>query len=381
MVSSTGSPLFHPFAIEGLSLSNRIVMAPMTRYFSPQGVPGSDVARYYARRAAAGVGLLITEGTYIPHPSAHSFTNVPSFYGEAALAGWAATRKAVHDAGGRIFPQLWHVGGIREAGMAPDPLVPGFAPSDVDGLHPAPAYPMRDRDVADIIAAYAQAAADAQRLCFDGVEIHGAHGYLIDTFFWDRTNRRTDKWGGDLLARARFGVEIVRAIRKRVGDHFPISFRWSQFKQQDYGALLARTPQELEPFLLALAEAGVTMFHASARRFWEPGFPNISSLSLAGWTKRLSGRPTIAVGSVGLAGVSRISGPADVEGGGYGFAGAAVGGRDQIAMLEKKVADGEFDMIAVGRSLLADPEWAIKIKEARWDERIAFDKAHLVRLQ
>ena len=130
------SALFAPFTVGGLTLPNRIAMAPMTRYFSPDGVPGEDVAAYYARRAAAGVGLLITEGTYVPHPSAHSFINVPTFYGEAALAGWAKVRSAVHAAGGRIFPQLWHVGGVREAGMAPDPAVPGFAPSEVEGLHP-----------------------------------------------------------------------------------------------------------------------------------------------------------------------------------------------------------------------------------------------------
>ena len=376
-MSGSASPLFAPLALGALRLHNRIAMAPMTRYFSPGGVPGPDVAEYYARRARSGVGLVITEGVYVPHPSAHAYQNVPHFYGDAALAGWKAVAAAVHEAGGRIFPQLWHTGPVRELGMAPDPSLPGFAPSEEDG---AATRAMTESDIAEVIAAYARAAADAQRLKFDGVEIHGAHGYLIDSFLWDRTNRRTDRWGGGLVDRARLGIEVVRAIRGAVGPDFPICFRWSQFKQQDYRARLAQTPAELGPLLAALADAGVDIFHASTRRFWEPAFSDHGELTLAGWTKQLSGRPVIAVGSVGLEGVARITGSADVPGGGVSFAASTVSGIDQLRDLETRLAAGEFDMIAVGRSLLADPEWAEKVHQGRLDERIAFDKANLARL-
>tara|TARA_B100000678_G_scaffold214763_2_gene182092 strand:+ start:3253 stop:4338 length:1086 start_codon:yes stop_codon:yes gene_type:complete len=360
-----------------LVLPNRIVMAPMTRYFSPNGVPGRDVAEYYARRARAGVGLLITEGTYPPHPSAHAYENVPEFYGAAALDGWRSVLEEVRAAGGRIFPQLWHTGPVREAGMPPEPAVAGFGPSPGAGIA---TKVMSDRDIAEVIQAYVQSASDAKRMGFDGIEIHGAHGYLIDSFFWDRTNRRTDMWGGDLVQRARFAVEIVRAIRREVGGSFPISFRWSQFKQQDYRARLADTPQQLEPFLQALADAGVTLFHASARRFWEPAFPDHSDLTLAGWTKKLSGCPAIAVGSVGLAGVAKASGPAEVPGGGMSFAGASVSDLQQFVELERRLERDEFDLIAVGRSLLADPEWAEKVLGGRFEDRIAFEKAQLKQL-
>lgn len=369
--------LFSSLRIGDLDLPNRVVMAPMTRYFSPDGVPGADVAEYYARRARAGVGLLITEGVYPPHPSAHAYENVPQFYGDDALAGWATVADAVHAAGGRIFPQLWHTGPIRERGMAPTPDVPGFAPSAEAGVA---SKAMSDADIADVIQAYATAAGDAQRLGFDGVEIHGAHGYLIDTFFWQRTNTRTDRWGGDLVERARFAIEVVRAIRRQVGSAFPISFRWSQFKQQDYRAKLTETPEALEGFLAALTDAGVTMFHASTRRFWEAAFPDRSDLTLAGWTKTLTGRPTIAVGSVGLAGVAKMAGPAEVPGGGVSFGGVGVSDLDQFDDLERRLKSGEFDLIAVGRSLLADPEWTLKVLEGRFDDRIAFDKSHLTTL-
>lgn len=369
--------LFSRLDIGGLELPNRIVLAPMTRYFSPSGVPGTDVAEYYARRARAGVGLVITEGVYPPHPSAHAYENVPQFYGDAALAGWRNVARAVHDAGGRIFPQLWHTGPIRELGMAPMPDLPGFAPSTEAGVA---SKTMTEVDIADIIQAYATAAGDAQRLGFDGVEIHGAHGYLIDSFFWDRTNLRTDIWGGSLVERARFAIEVVRAIRRQVGATFPISFRWSQFKQQDYRAKLAETPEALERMLVALSDAGVSIFHASTRRFWEAAFPERSDLSLAGWTKKLTGKPTIAVGSVGLAGVAKMAGPAEVPGGGVAFAGVGISDLEQFDDLERRLESGEFDMIAVGRSLLGDPEWAIKVREGRFDDRIAFDKSHLTTL-
>ncbi|MGE4431297.1 MAG: NADH:flavin oxidoreductase [Sphingobium sp.] len=367
--------LFRPFTLGALSLPNRLVMAPMTRYFSPSGVPGLDVARYYARRAQAGVGLIMTEGTFIPHPSAHGFSNVPCFYGERALAGWREVLTQVHDAGGRIFPQLWHAGIARQKGMEPDPSIPGFAPSATPDGHKS----MSDSEIADVIAAYAQAAGTAQAMGFDGVEIHGAHGYLIDAFLWAGTNGRTDRWGGDPLARTRFAVEVVRAVRSRVGPDFPISFRWSQFKQQDYLARIADTPQELERVLTAIADAGVTLFHASARRFWTPAFDG-SDLSLAGWTRRLTGLPTIAVGSVGLAGISRIDGASDLPGGGYSFTGSAAGEISQLADLAERLLHGEFDLVAVGRSLLSDPEWAAKIREGRFADRIGFDKAHLAQL-
>ncbi|MCG0068886.1 NADH:flavin oxidoreductase [Streptomyces tricolor] len=355
--------LSRPITLNGLTVPNRIVMAPMTRMFSPGGVPGDDVRSYYARRAAAGVGLIVTEGTYVGHESAGQSDRVPRFHGEEQLAGWAKVAEDVHAAGGRIVPQLWHIGMVRKQGDAPCPDAPAMGPS---GLETAGAEPtgkeMTQRDVDDVIAAFAEAAAAAERIGFDGVEIHGAHGYLLDQFLWEGTNRRTDAYGGDPVARARFSAEIVAAVRAAVSPEFPILFRYSQWKQQDYTARLAETPEELEAILTPLAAAGVDVFHASTRRYWLPEFDG-SDLNLAGWTKKLTGKQTITVGSVGLDGdfVHAFQGE-----------GSPVKGIDNL--LDRLEAD-EFDMVAVGRALLQDPEWAAKVLSDRFDELKPYDAA------
>lgn len=235
--------LSRPTSINGLTVPNRIVMAPMTRMFSPGGIPGEDVASYYSRRAAAGVGLIVTEGTYVGHDSAGNSDRVPRFHGEEQLAGWAKVAEDVHAAGGTIVPQLWHIGMVREQGQAPYADAPAVGPS---GLVSSGAEPtgkaMTQADVDDVVNAFAEAAAAAERIGFDGVEIHGAHGYLLDQFLWAGTNRRTDAYGGDAVARANFSAEIVAAVRESVSADFPILFRYSQWKQQEYTARLAETP-------------------------------------------------------------------------------------------------------------------------------------------
>ncbi|MCC5479909.1 NADH:flavin oxidoreductase [Streptomyces sp. NPDC059680] len=357
--------LSRPIALNGLTVPNRIVMAPMTRMFSPGGVPGEDVRSYYARRAAAGVGLIVTEGTYVGHESAGNSGRVPRFHGEEQLAGWAKVAEDVHAAGGTIVPQLWHIGMVRKDGDAPFPDAPAMGPS---GLVAADAEPtgkaMTQADLDDVVAAFAKAAADAERIGFDGVEIHGAHGYLVDQFLWEGTNRRTDAYGGDPVARTQFAAEIVAAVREAVSAEFPIIFRYSQWKQQDYTARLAETPEELEAILTPLAAAGVDVFHASTRRYWLPEFDG-SDLNLAGWTKKLTGKQVITVGSVGLDGEFL---------GAFQGQGSEVKGIDNL--LDRLEAD-EFDMVAVGRALLQDPEWAAKVLADRFDELKPYDAASL----
>ncbi|MGW0879792.1 NADH:flavin oxidoreductase [Streptomyces sp. NPDC002671] len=357
--------LSRPIALNGLTVPNRIVMAPMTRMFSPGGIPGEDVRSYYSRRAAAGVGLIVTEGTYVGHDSAGQSDRVPRFHGEEQLAGWAKVAEDVHAAGGTIVPQLWHIGMVRNQGDAPFPDAPAMGPS---GLVSADAEVtgkvMAQQDLDDVIAAFAEAAAAAERIGFDGVELHGAHGYLLDQFLWAGTNRRTDGYGGDAVARTKFSAEIIAAVREAVSPDFPVIFRYSQWKQQQYDARLAETPEELEAILTPLAAAGVDAFHASTRRYWLPEFED-SDLNLAGWTKKLTGKPVITVGSVGLDGdfVNAFQGE-----------GSPVKAIDNL--LDRLEAD-EFDMVAVGRALLQDPEWAAKVLADRFDELKPYDAAAL----
>ena len=134
---------------------------------------------------------------------------------------------------------------------------------------------------------------------FDGVEFHGAHGYLINRFFWHRTNLRTDRDGGGLVERTLFGVEWIEAVRREIGSDFPLFLRTSQWKGHHFAARIARTPDELGAFLAPLVAAGNDLIDCSQRRFWEPEFEG-SDLNLAGWVKKLTGLPTMTVGSVRL---------------------------------------------------------------------------------
>lgn len=347
--------LFKPFSFKDLTLANRIAMAPMTREFSPGGIPNEDVAGYYGRRAAGGTGLIITEGTTINDPVATMGLDIPQIHGDKPLAGWENTVQSVHAAGGKIMPQLWHVGMARNPQKSPHSELPSVGPSGLLSPGKKVSEPLTAPQIEQLIAGFAQAAADAQRIGFDGVEIHGAHGYLIDQFFWEGTNERTDEWGGNMLNRGRFAAEIIKAIRAATGPNYPIILRFSQWKQQDYAARLAATPELLEDFLAPLSDAGVDIFHCSTRRYWEPEFDG-SDLNLAGWTKKITGKPTITVGSVGLNG--------DFFG---AFAGQGAPTRsvdDLIERLEK----GEFDLVAVGRALLQDPQWANKIRNGQHDQ-------------
>lgn len=364
----TNDSLFRPFRSRSLSLRNGLAMAPMTRAYSPSGVPGADVAAYYKRRAEGGVGLIITEGTWIPHPSASNEDKAPRLYGEDALSGWAEVVRGVHAAGAQIVPQLWHVG-LTHRPKAPniyDEVEEDFlnrvSPSGYVAVGDKISEGMSQGEIEAVIQAYATAAATAKSLGFDGVEIHGAHGYLVDQFLWHETNKRSDRWGGDISGRINFAVELARACRSAVGPDFAIILRFSQWKLQDYRARLATTPADLEAFLLPLADAGIDIFHASQRRFWEPEFEG-SDLNLAGWAKKITGKPSIAVGSVGLG--REHPQTAGDEG--------STEILKKLNLLFEMHARGDFDLVAVGRALIADPDWPLKVRDGRYQELRPFD--------
>lgn len=362
------SALRRPFKIGSLALDNRLVMAPMTRRFSPRGVPTPDVAAYYQRRAAGGVGLILTEGTTINRAGARNHPDIPFFHGAEPLAGWARTVGAVHAAGGRIAPQLWHVGAVPNQAEVWEQAPDAESPSGLFTTDQPRGRAMTEEDIADTISAFASAAAEAERIGFDAIELHGGHGYLIDQFFWSVTNQRRDRYGGDTLAlRTQFAAELIRAVRQAIRPTLPIILRVSQWKLQDYKVRMATNPDELVGWLCPLVEAGADVLHCSQRRFWEPEFPGIdgeAGLNLAGWAKKLTGAATIAVGSVGLSPEPSSSAP---EG-------------STLAALAARLERGEFDLVAVGRALLSDPAWCEKILGDNPEEPLLHCNDHLAAL-
>ncbi len=216
--------LFSPLKLGKLDLPNRIVMAPMTRSRSIGNVPGELVARYYAQRAAAG--LIITEGTS-PSADGLGYPRIPGLFDQAQVAGWKGVTSAVHGAGGRIFVQLMHTGRVGHplnlpAGgklRAPSAIAaPGEMYTDQQGpqAHPAPEA-MTEADIERAIGEFEHAAALAIEAGFDGVEIHGANGYLVDQFLNTASNQRTDRWGGSIENRLRFALEVSRRVAARIG--------------------------------------------------------------------------------------------------------------------------------------------------------------------
>jgi 2,4-dienoyl-CoA reductase-like NADH-dependent reductase (Old Yellow Enzyme family) len=378
-------PLFSPLTVRGVTLANRIVMSPMTRGFSPDGLPGDDVAAYYRRRAQGETGLIITEGVGIDHPAALGEAglgenSIPVLTDDKSVAAWRRVTDEVHAHGGVIFPQLWHMGPMKEANTGPVPAATPLRPSGIWGppgrttslnagymerVMPA-TRAMNDAEIVDVIAAYGRSARLAKAAGFDGIAIHGGHGYLIDAFLWAETNQRTDEWGKDLAARSQFAAAVVREIRANIGDTMPITFRFSQWKQQDFRARLANDPGELEQILTPLADAGIDIFEASTRYFNRAEFPG-SELNLAGWVKKVTGKFSMAVGGIGINKGYYDSMARD----------ETVAQPDLTPLLER-FARNEFDLVGVGRSLLHDPNWA---RRARLGEPfLGFSTESLARL-
>ena len=219
--------LFDPLQAGGLHLANRIVMAPLTRNRAPDAIPTPLMAEYYAQRASAG--LLITEATAITQQG-QGYADVPGLYGTEQLDGWKRVTKAVHDAGGKIVTQLWHVGRVSHTDLQPHfgkPVAPSAirahtktvlikdgVPTFVDTSEPRA---LDAEEIPGIVQDYRHAALNAIAAGFDGVEIHAANGYLIDQFLKTGSNHRKDDYGGSISNRARLLLEVVAAVTDAIG--------------------------------------------------------------------------------------------------------------------------------------------------------------------
>jgi N-ethylmaleimide reductase len=260
---SDTSPLFTPFALSALQLPHRIVMAPMTRNRAGAGnVPTPLVAEHYAQRASAA--LIVTEATQIS-PQGVGYPGTPGIHGDEQVEGWRRVTQAVHREGGRIFVQLWHVGRISHPSLQPGGALPvapsAIAPAGNALTHQGPQpfvvpRALEESEIASIVRDYARAAERAREAGFDGVEIHGANGYLIEQFLTDGSNQRDDRYGGSIANRARFLLEVTQAVSDawnpdRVGVRLSPRGTFNDIRESDRAATFGHAVDALNEFGLA----------------------------------------------------------------------------------------------------------------------------------
>ncbi|WP_169947471.1 tRNA-dihydrouridine synthase [Microbispora sp. H11081] len=349
-------PALLPLRLAGLDLPNRLAVAPMTRVSAaPDGTPTPEMTGYYTEFAEGGFGLVITEGTYTDTVHSQGYRNQPGIVSDAHVAAWREITRRVHAAGGRIVLQLMHAGALSQgnryrddtAGPSAVPprgeMMPEYGGS---GRWPIPRE-MSKADIETAVAGFADSAVRAREAGFDGVEVHGANGYLLDQFLTDYTNRRTDSYGGDVAGRVRLAAEVVAGIRAQVGPDFCVGVRLSQGKVNDFTHRWAGGSRDAKIIFAALADAGATYLHvASEGRDWIE-------------TARLDGDVTITALAREVTGLPVI----------------ANGGMHDLAQAARVLADGHADMLSVARGALANPDLPRRLAQGLALDR--FDRAML----
>lgn len=350
--------LFTPMRVNNTVVRNRFVVPAMQRGGVRNFSPTSEMTELMRQWGEGGTGIIICEGASPDHPACY-WQPIFGAITRQNKENWREIAQAVSATGAVFLMQLWHVGALRrivEGLPHPYPDQPALSPSGLVQAGRTNGVAMTRQDLEDTKAAYLECALIAKEVGAKGVEVHCAHGYLLDLFLWHETNQRDDEYGGATLAeRARYPAEIVAEIREATGPDFIISVRFSQWKEVDYGAKIAQHPDELRPFLGLLEQAGADMFNISTRRFDQPAWPELDERrSLAAWVKGMTKLPVVAVGSVGLT---------------TDLAQDVFDGRDPELMVEEDmvrvaqgIKDGDFDFIAIGRNHIANIDFVDRIR-------------------
>lgn len=345
--------LFTPFAIGRMTLRNRVAVAPMTRVSATDdGIPTAGMARYYKGFAEGGFGLIITEGIYTDNAYSQGYLYQPGLINARQQNAWRAVVDGVHTAGTRMVAQLMHAGALsqgnpyRKGTRGPSPIRPKgeqLALYRGTGEYPVP-QAMSEAEIAEATKGFAEAARRACEAGFDGVEIHGANGYLLDQFLTEGVNVREDRYGGSVERRLQLVTEVVQAVREAVGADFAVGLRISQGKVNDFTHKWRGT-EEAAVIFRTLGQLPLDYVHTTEFEAWKAAFG--AGPSLAALARRHTGLPVIANGS--------LHDP------------------DQAAgMLER----GEADVVSLGRGALAHPDWPARVRDAIPLEE--FDRAMLL---
>ncbi|MFS8978659.1 NADH:flavin oxidoreductase [Cupriavidus necator] len=337
------SPLFASREILNVKLGNRLAVAPMTRVTATEdGVPTDTMAAYYKRFARGGFGLVITEGNYIDKAFSQAYAYQPGLADDVQATGWHAVVDAVHAAGSKVFAQIQHAGALsqstryRTGTVAPSAVQPRGEQMPFyrgEGPYQVPRA-LTDEEIADVIASFGAAAARAVNVAgFDGVEIHGANGYLLDQFLTDYTNLRNDRWGGDIAQRLTLSTEVAKAVRHAIGDSAPVGIRISQGKVNDFVHKWAEAEAGAEAVFGALADAGLDYIHVTEFEAWRPAFGN-QGASLVKLAHKYA--PTVTI--------------------------IANGSLHDPARATEVMQHGA-DIVALGRGALGNPDWPHRVRQ------------------
>lgn len=338
---ATGSPLFHPLAIGRIALRNRLAVAPMTRVSATaDGCATGHMQRYYGAFAEGGFGLVITEGIYTDKAYSQGYLQQPGLSDSAQRDAWAPVVQAVHAGGARMVAQLMHAGALSQGNphradtRGPSVVQPkGQQMACYRGAGPYRLpHAMSGDEIAEVIRGFAEAAARAREAGFDGVEIHGANGYLIDQFLTEGINERTDRYGGNVEQRVRLVIDIVEAVRNAVGADFTVGVRLSQGKVNDFAHKWSGAERDAAAIFGALGKLRLDYVHTTEFEAWTSAFGD--SPSLAALAKRHTGLPVIANGSL-----------------------------HDPARAASLVAGGGADVVAVGRIALTHADWPRRVHD------------------
>lgn len=254
------------------TLANRFALAPMTRTSAePDGTPNEAMADHYEAYAKGGFGLIITEGTYTDGGASQGYANQPGIISDAQIAGWKTIVSRAHAAGSKIFVQLMHAGSQFQANhytdqpIAPSAVKPKGAPLGIYGDETEWKTPksMTAEDIQSAISGFAQSASNAKAVGFDGIELHGANGYLLNQFLSTHFNQRDDRYGGNLENRLRIVVETIKAVRETVGSDFALGIRLSQVTVTDPDYQLPEGEAGFRQIVEAVRDAGADFVHTT----------------------------------------------------------------------------------------------------------------------